>query len=652
MNRTNSNALLVAVALVLIGVQASAQTILGPGLGTGRTAAFNQTTNVTLSHGSGSPTGTPDYILTGLYFVDSLATLTINAGTVIGGDVSATLTIRPGGRIVAIGTSSSPIVFTSTQALADRAPGDWGGVIILGNAPVNQLGYGRPQIEGGIIPGGYGGNISNDNSGNLQYVRIEYAGYRFQINNEINGLTMGGVGSGTTIDHVQVSYAYDDSFEWFGGTVNCKYLVAFAGTDDDFDTDWGFSGKLQYGVGLRHPYVWDPTGQSHGFESDNEDNTTGNLDQPYTSPVFANFTDIGPQFAGPGTGSITGNNFQYVLVLRRNTHISVYNSAFCGYPGGYSWRNSSPDTVQYNSLTCTGDGGYARYSTAGGAQADQAAVQTHWENGTNTAAVSGVGASTFGFTNISLSSPNFLLLSSSPLLRTNGATLKPLKSVSSFFDTVAYRGAFGTTGDWTAGWTSFPQLGTSGTSTVSYVANNWNMVSVPRIPNAPATSFTVAQAFPSSVSGSVYSFDTPSGGYVSATSIVPGLGYWVLYGVGGPFSTTLTGQVLQSAVTPNITWAAADTLAKRWALVGSPTRVYSVGGGVDPINTFIVSSKTRRLVVNSCFEYVPGSGYQKPTTIAPGKAYWVLCNGGSAVAVDPQTGVTSNSTGDFTVAVQ
>lgn len=131
-------------------------------------------------------------------------------------------------------------MFTSEEAKGNRRPGDWGGIILCGKAKNNKS---EMQIEGGPRTK-HGGNDDADNSGVLSYVRIEFAGYPFQTDQEINGLTLGSVGSGTKIDHVQVSYTNDDSYEWFGGTVNCKYLVAYKGWDDDFDTDNGFSGKF------------------------------------------------------------------------------------------------------------------------------------------------------------------------------------------------------------------------------------------------------------------------------------------------------------------------------------------------------------------------------------------------------------------------
>lgn len=114
----------------------------------------------------------------------------------------------------------------------------------------------------------HGGDDDSDNSGIIRYVRVEFAGYPFMKDKEINGITFGSVGSGTTIDHLQVSYSNDDSYEWFGGSVNCKYLVAYNGWDDEFDTDNGFSGKIQYGLSIRDPRIAD-TSQSNGFESDN-----------------------------------------------------------------------------------------------------------------------------------------------------------------------------------------------------------------------------------------------------------------------------------------------------------------------------------------------------------------------------------------------
>ena len=150
------------------------------------------------------------------------------------GEKAASLIIEPGAKIMAEGTVDKPIVFTSDKEPGKRATGDWGGLIICGNARVNQTK--RPVIEGG--PGTEYGNTTSDefngeSSGKLKYVRIEFAGYPLEPDKEINGLTFGGVGSGTEVEFVQVSYSNDDSYEWFGGTVNAKHLVAYKGWDDD-----------------------------------------------------------------------------------------------------------------------------------------------------------------------------------------------------------------------------------------------------------------------------------------------------------------------------------------------------------------------------------------------------------------------------------
>jgi hypothetical protein len=208
-------------------------------------------------------------------------------------------------------------------------------VVILGNAPViasfNGV-QGVGEIEGGINNsdglGLYGGTNPADNSGILRYVRIEYAGYAFLPDKEINGLTFGGVGNQTVVDYVQVSYANDDSFEWFGGTVNCKHLISFRTLDDDFDTDNGFSGKVQFGIVLRDSSVADIS-KSEAFESDNDAN--GSSLTPQTSAVFSNITALGPK----ATLANTGNNlFVWGAQIRRNSSISIFNSLIMGWPTG------------------------------------------------------------------------------------------------------------------------------------------------------------------------------------------------------------------------------------------------------------------------------------------------------------------------------
>ena len=282
------------------------------------------------------------YYLNGLIYVRNNATLTIAPGVVVKGNYTSTgtaLVVTKGAKLNAIGTAASPIVFTSAKAAGLRKPADWGGVILLGKSTFN-LNGGLNNIEGitATVNTEYGGGTTpdeNDNSGTLKYVRIEFGGFVFSPNNEINGLTMGAVGRGTTIDNVQVSFAGDDSFEWFGGTVNCKHLVAFRGLDDDFDTDNGFSGVCQFGLGIRDPQISDnpAISTSEGFESDN--NAAGSAVSPYTSCVFSNYTLIGPKYRQTlPSGGTLAIGFKRAARLRRNSKQKIFNSIFLDHLEG------------------------------------------------------------------------------------------------------------------------------------------------------------------------------------------------------------------------------------------------------------------------------------------------------------------------------
>jgi len=185
------------------------------------------------------------YVLRGAVFVTDGATLRIQAGTRVVGESGSvgTLIILRGGRIEALGTAEQPIVFTSDQAPGTRARGDWGGIIINGRAPVNlEGGEGQGEANTGI----YGGTDPNDNSGIMRYVRLEFAGTEFSPDNELNGIAFQGVGRGSTFEYIQVHMNRDDAFEWFGGTVDGKYLVASNTGDDSIDWTFGWTGRLQY----------------------------------------------------------------------------------------------------------------------------------------------------------------------------------------------------------------------------------------------------------------------------------------------------------------------------------------------------------------------------------------------------------------------
>jgi hypothetical protein len=293
------------------------------------------------------------YTLKGWVYIANGATLKIEPGTVIKGDkaTKAAIIAERGGKLYAQGTASQPIVFTSAQAAGNRKPGDWGGIILCGKASNNQT---EMQIEGGPRTK-HGGSDDADCSGALQYVRIEFAGYPFQKDQEINGLTFGSVGSGTVIDHIQVSYSNDDSYEWFGGAVNCKYLVAYHGWDDELDTDNGFHGKVQFALVVRDPKIADQS-QSNGFESDNC--ADGSAVSPYTTCTFSNITFVGPRVDPafqnttsyinggtfyPNNGSALGK-FQAAMQIRRNSRLNCYNTLAIGYPVGLLLDNEKGDT--------------------------------------------------------------------------------------------------------------------------------------------------------------------------------------------------------------------------------------------------------------------------------------------------------------------
>jgi hypothetical protein len=303
------------------------------------------------------------------------STLTILPGTIIRGDkaTKSCLIITRGSAINAQGNATSPIVFTSNETVANgRANGDWGGLIILGNGIINTAcatcttnSSKENYVEGfatnfpEIL---YGGNNNNESSGILSYVRIEFAGVPLSAtpNSEINGLTMGAVGSGTKLDHIQVSFSGDDSFEWFGGAVDAKYLISFRGLDDDFDTDFGHCGRVQFGLIIRDKDISDAAGDSNGFESDNFNPGLGRL--PLTKTVFSNITNVGPR--RDGTAVLPpGEKFERAFFTRRNTAISVHNSIALGWEKGWDLNGSSTadnylnssDSASFQSIDFTSD---------------------------------------------------------------------------------------------------------------------------------------------------------------------------------------------------------------------------------------------------------------------------------------------------------
>jgi len=270
------------------------------------------------------------------------ATLTIEPCTTIVGDKGTlgTLIIDPGAKIIADGGRDEPIVFTSQAPAGDRQAGDWGGVILLGRAPINVPG-GKANVEG-LNPTPetqYGGTAADDDSGILKYVRIEFSGILLSQNNEVNGLTFGGVGSKTQVEYVQVRNTLDDCFEFFGGTVNAKHLVCVNNQDDGFDWDFGYSGKLQFLVLQQDPAFPDDT---NGFESDNDAMSTTNM--PISNPTIYNATLIGHD----------ADKQQYGWLGRRSTQGSVNNAIFTGFEACIDIRDAQTKVELKNSI-CFGN---------------------------------------------------------------------------------------------------------------------------------------------------------------------------------------------------------------------------------------------------------------------------------------------------------
>ena len=422
------------------------------------------------------------YLMKGWIYVASGAELTIEPGTIIKGDKAsaASLIVEPGGKLYAKGTESAPIVFTSAQAKGQRKPGDWGGLIICGRGTNNKGVLGQ-QIEGGPRTK-HGGDNVNDNSGVLSYVRVEFAGYPFQKDKEINGITFGSVGAGTQIDHVQVSYTNDDSFEWFGGNVNCRYLVAYNGWDDEFDTDNGYNGKVQFALSIRDPRIAD-TSQSNGFESDND--ADGSQTRPYTSAVFSNVTFIGPMGRNgfentpdyinggsmfPQNGSALGK-YQSAMQIRRSSHLACFNSVAVGYPIGLIIDGEKGDTQEeaksgnlklqniiFAGMGVTGSDANKRYEDNLYDAANKSIIDASKESFSSTFFKAQSGNRLFpSIAELMLTSgiyagANYLPQNGSPLL--TGASFTDAL-LSSWFEKTTYVGAFSTNDNWLRGWTEF-----------------------------------------------------------------------------------------------------------------------------------------------------------------------------------------------------
>lgn len=417
------------------------------------------------------------YRLTNFIHVGNGAKLTIQSGTRIEGDQGSALFVLRGATIEAIGTAAQPIVFTSAKQVGERQPGDWGGLIVIGDGQINRT--------GNIILEGTGtNNTTNDTifysggsaagddgtSGRLSYVRIEFAGFGPAPNQELNSLTLAAVGSGTTIDHVQTLAGLDDSFEWFGGKVDAKYLVSYESGDDHFDASEGFRGRVQFMIAYQdtvlppRAFAGNLSSDPQGIENDGCDAGTGTCtftSMPATTPMFANFTVVG---TGPGVVPSGGG---IGMLLRRGVGGYYVNGIIARWPNAAmsirdqaTWdRVAAGNLVVRNLLLAENAKSFTTSSGQFPAEADSAATKTAWSVQT----VAGTTGSLFTTFPTRPAAPTLATMdwtpgSASPAATGGtGAFTGALSTIGGTFVTgTAYRGAAAPGGDkWWQGWTSY-----------------------------------------------------------------------------------------------------------------------------------------------------------------------------------------------------
>ena len=414
------------------------------------------------------------YTISGYVKVGNGATLTIPAGTRLVGDTTAvgsSLWILRGARIVANGTAAAPIVFTSARSAPNRKPGDWGGIIIVGNGIINRTGA-DIRTEGaavGVSENYAGGIDNNSNSGTMRYVRIEFAGY--DISNgggqELNSLSMYAVGRGTTLEYIQTMAGLDDSFEWWGGAVDGRYLVSYESGDDHFDATEGYVGRNQFLIAYQTQRLTPQTGAGilatdpRGFEIDGCDPsvsgctmTTTGTSTPYTNPTFANFTVIGPT-VGHATLPLDGNGAH----TRRGAAGYYANGIIARWKGtALSVRDAWSDTLlsQKDSLNVVAvlltENGANYDTTANFGQAAKFAADNHKVYATNVTVDTLVG--------LALTAPNLDWTPKTGSPANSGGATVPAARTGAFFGgtwaNTAYLGAAAPGGTkWWQGWTTY-----------------------------------------------------------------------------------------------------------------------------------------------------------------------------------------------------
>ena len=355
-----------------------------------------------------------EYLLGGPVFIgddEDETVLEIEAGTTIYGVEETYMVIQRSSKIIADGTESDPIVFTSLgDEDGNKATGDWGGLVINGRAPIN-LG---DEAAGEADSGTYGGDDPEDDSGVLHYVRVEFAGNQVDAENELNGIAFQGVGSGTEVDYVQIHYNQDDGMEFFGGTVSGKHIMITGAGDDGFDWTNGWSGNVQF----VYVEAYEGGGE-RGVEADNQE--TDFSAEPVSDPTLSNFTLVGVEDNEVG------------MKLRRGTHASINNFVVANFPAGCLSIDDPDDTeVEFNNTIIACDTSFVE-------DGDSTETEDTFNAGDNNAEIDvgdlGVDDS-------------WVPEADSPLL---GVGDSPDED---FFDSVDYAGAFDEGEDWREGWTT------------------------------------------------------------------------------------------------------------------------------------------------------------------------------------------------------
>ena len=281
------------------------------------------------------------YLLTGIVYVAKNATVTIEPGTIIRGDheTCGTLVITKGAKLIANGEETDPIVFTSNKAEGDRKPGDWGGIIILGEAPVNKLG-GMAFLDFNLDTkyGVYGGQSPESDSGILNFVRIEFAGRKLNLQKELNGLSLAGVGNKTKLDNIQISFSNDDSFECYGGDIVFNHLISFRATDDDFDFTQGSQCKINNSLAVRYPFSSDAS-RSRCFEIDSFDKVENtDFTKKMTKILANNVTLVNNE---ENTQGLT----KEAIFIKKDATFEIKNSVISGFSQAILLENKIAENI-------------------------------------------------------------------------------------------------------------------------------------------------------------------------------------------------------------------------------------------------------------------------------------------------------------------